>query len=329
MTALRSPVLVTGAAGFIGRRLVAQLIAQGARVRALLLEQEAVPSEWDDRVEIVRGDVTQPRSVAKAMSGVRSVFHLAALVAEGNADYPGHWAVTAEGSRNVYDAATTAKARVIVTTSVCAYGDAIQKGVCGEADERGQFQGPYGRAKQAQEDLALEAYRRRKLAVSIVRPSNVYGIGCKPWVDIPTAMLRMGAMFVVGDGSGNAGLVHVDNLVDALICIATHDETIGGIYNVCDGHDVTWRRYMDDLADIIGAPKPPSVEREALFAAAHANEDPAALVGPGDASLPLEFLNLLGSDNRFDTERLRELGWSPRVSYEHAMGEIAAALKAQ
>ncbi len=145
-----------------------------------------------------------------------------------------------------------------------------------------------------------------------------------------STLIRSGSMFVIGDGSGNAGLVHVENLVDALMRIATSEASIGGIYNVCDGMDVSWRRYMDDLAEILGVAPPPSVPAEPLFAAARANEDPAAGVGPRKEGVPpLELLNLVGSDNRFDTQRIRELGWSPRVSYEQALAEIATHLKAQ
>ena len=115
-----------------------------------------------------------------------------------------------------------------------------------------------------------------------------------------------------------------------MIRIATSEDSIGGIYNVCDGLDVSWRRYMDDLAGILSVAPPPSVPAEPLFAAARANEDPAARVGPRQEGVPpLELLNLVGSDNRFDTQRIRALGWSPRVSYEQALAEIATHLKGQ
>ncbi|MAE94973.1 MAG: hypothetical protein CL910_09965 [Deltaproteobacteria bacterium] len=324
MTQQRTPILVTGAGGFIGRCVVSRLLGEGREVRALLLEGEATPEAWADRVAIVRGDVRSPESVGEAVRGVGTVFHLAALVAEAGDDYEAHWTVTAEGSRNVYAAATAEKARVVVTTSVCAYGDLIQSDLCREDAERGAYQGPYGRAKQAQEDFALEAHRDG-LAVTIVRPANVYGVGSRPWVEMLGGMIRAGQMPMIGDGSGNAGLVHVENLVDALLQIADDEGTVGRIYNVCDGLDVTWRRYMGDLARVQGVAPPPSIPRDALLAAARQNEDPPQRIGPRDPSIPaLEFLNLLASDNRFDSTRIREeLGWKPRVSYGRALDEIA------
>ena len=75
--------------------------------------------------------------------------------------------------------------------------------------ERGAFQGPYCRAKQGQEDVAFEVREAGGLEVTIVRPSNVYGAGSGPWVEGMTALIRADLLAVLGDGSGNAGLVHV------------------------------------------------------------------------------------------------------------------------
>jgi nucleoside-diphosphate-sugar epimerase len=327
MAGLRAPALVTGAAGFIGRRLVAALRADGVAVVALALPDEAVPAGWGDRVRIVRGDIRERVDVERAFDGIGTVFHLAALVGTGGT-YDVHWAVTVEGSRNIYEAAAAAGARVVVTTSICAYGDRIARAVCAEDSERGAFQGPYGRAKQGQEDVAFEVREATGLEVTIVRPSNVYGAGSGPWVEGMTALIRADMLAVLGEGAGNAGLVHVDNLVDALVLLAASDAAVGRIYNVCDGLDVTWLRYFDDLAAIVGKGPLPSAPLDALREAALANEDPAAFVEPKDPLvLPLEALNLIGSDNRFDTTRIRtELGWAPRVGYTEGLAEIEADL---
>lgn len=328
---LAAPALVTGATGFIGRRLIARLRSDGVSVSAFLLPGESVPTEWGpDDVAILRGNVCDAESVSAALRGAGTVFHLAALVAEQNNDYEAHWAVTAEGSKNVYTAAREMGARVVVTTSICAYGDRVARDVCTEDSERGLHQGPYGRAKQGQEDYALEAHREG-LAVTVLRPSNVYGIGSKPWVEMLSERLAEGTMAVLGDGSGNAGLVYVENLVDALIAVASNDATIGRIYNVCDGWPVTWRRYMDDLSAALGVSPAPEVPREALFEAARANEDPANLVGPQSEEIPpLELLNLVGADSRFPTDRIRsEVGWEPRVTYDEALDVIGSHLAAR
>jgi nucleoside-diphosphate-sugar epimerase len=321
---LHSLVLVTGAGGFIGRRVVARLLDSGHTVRALLLEQEPAPVAWADRVEVLRADVRDAPAMSRAVAGASTVLHLAALVGEATSDYAAHWEVTAEGSDNVYRAAAAGGARVVVTTSICAYGAAIHAGGCREDGPRGLHQGPYGRAKQAQEDFALAAESELGLAVTILRPANVYGVGSKPWVEMLGAALAAEAFSLIGDGSENAGLVHVENVVDALVLAGASEVANGRTYNVCDGLDVTWQRYAGDLAQMLGVAPPALVPWAPLHAAAHANEDPQALIPPKDAAVPaLELLNLIGSNSRFPTERIRsELGWKPRIGYGEAMAEI-------
>jgi nucleoside-diphosphate-sugar epimerase len=321
---------VTGAAGFIGRRVIAALLDRGADAVALALPAEGVPDAWGARVRVVRGDIRTRADVDGAVAGIGTVVHLAALVG-ATGSYEDHWSVTVEGSRNVYEAAAAAGARVVVTTSICAYGDRIARAVCAEDSERGAYQGPYGRAKQAQEDVAHEVRTRTGLAVTIVRPANVYGVGSGPWVEGMVALVQGGLLHVLDDGRGNAGLVHVENLVDALLLLAASARAVGRIYNVCDGMDVTWHRYLNDLAGLLGAAPLPTTPLAPLRAAALANEDPARLIAPKDPAIfPLEVLNLIGSDNRFDTTRMRgELGWTPRVGYTEALAEIAADLAAR
>jgi dTDP-L-rhamnose 4-epimerase len=69
-----SLALVTGGAGFIGSRLAAALLARGCRVRVLDREMAA------GRIEIVRGDVRDPGTWARALPEVDFVFHMAAVV---------------------------------------------------------------------------------------------------------------------------------------------------------------------------------------------------------------------------------------------------------
>ena len=316
---LRGPVLVTGAGGFIGRRVVAALLESGQTVVAMALPDEALPAQWGERVRVARGDVRDRAAVEAAISGVGTVIHLAALVGIGGT-YEDHWSVTAEGSRNIYEAAAQHGARVVVTTSICAYGDRIAADLCSEESPRGAYQGAYGRAKQAQEDIAHEVREATGLEVVIVRPSNVYGVGSGPWVEGILAMIEADLLAVLDEGSGNAGLLHVDNLADALLLLASDEDAVGRTYNVCDGLDVTWARYFDDLAGMIGKAPLPRAPQAALREAACANEDLAACGDPVDPTvLPLEALNLFGSDNRFDTERLRSIGWKPRIDYEQGL----------
>ncbi|MCP5058005.1 MAG: NAD-dependent epimerase/dehydratase family protein [bacterium] len=215
---IAQPVLVTGGTGFIGRRLIDRLLEMNLEVVSFALPGEPVPDHWGEKVKLLRGDITKAEDVRAAMAGIQTVFHLAAVVGMGAYDV--HWAVTVEGSRNVYDAALANGTKVVLASSIVVYGDQIQNGICHEGLDHGSHQGAYSRAKMAQEKLALAYRADRGLDLVVVRPANVYGVGSGPWVEGMLGLIQTDMLPVVGDGSGNAGLVHVNNLVDAFLLAA-------------------------------------------------------------------------------------------------------------
>lgn len=320
------PVLVTGGTGFIGRRLIDRLLEMNQEVVSFALPGEPVPDHWGEKVEVLRGDITRAEDVNAAMSGIQTVFHLAAVVGMGAYDI--HWAVTVEGSRNVYEAAIANNTKVVLASSIVVYGDQIQSKVCHERLEHGRYQGAYSRAKMAQEKLARTYQADRDMELVVVRPGNVYGAGSGPWVEGMLGMIHEDMLSVIGDGSGNAGLVHVANLVEAFLLAATNPKAVGQIYTACDGLDVTWGEYLNDLAAMVGKSPLPNTDLEPLVRAAHEHEDPEKLEAmEGMPTYPLEILNLIGSDNRFETGKLREeLGWQPTFSYAEALKEIRESL---
>lgn len=272
------------------------------------------------------GDLGDAGSVESAARGCTLLIHLAAPVGVSGR-YDWQWQIMAEGTRNVCKAIAANGGRAVIASSIAVYGTLIQTQVCGEDDGHGPWAGAYGRAKQGQEQVALDIAAETGMPLTLVRPANVYGLGgASAWGDRLLDWIRESGGAVIGDADHNdAGLVYVDNLVDALFLAGTHPAAIGKTYNVCDESAVTWRRFMDDMAALVGMPPPPAVPLDAVIAQARANEDPARCIGPSDPAIPsLEGLNLVGFANRFDSSRIRaELGWLPRVSYAQAMQDIA------
>lgn len=317
--------VVTGGPGFIGRRVVARFLEHGWDVTSFSLPGETAPPEWVRPVHMAHGDVRSASDVANAAKGASLIVHLAAVVGVPG-EYERQWSIIAEGTRNIAEAALKSSARLLVASSIAVYGDMIQRQVCREDDGHGAWQGAYGRAKQAQESITLE-YAAKGLPATIIRPANVYGLGgASAWGDRFIQAIEQSGGAVIGDGdTNNAGLVFVENLADAIYGAATDQRAIGRTYNVCDGEDVTWGRYTDDLAKIANKPSPPRLPLEPLLRMANENETPSRLMGPKDIALPtLEGLNLVGFDNRFDAARIRsELGWAPRIRYEDAISQMA------
>jgi nucleoside-diphosphate-sugar epimerase len=323
--------LVTGGTGFIGRRVVARLLSAGYDVSSLSLPGEQVPEGWQSPVRMVHGDLNDPAVVEEATNDCHLLIHLAAPVGVAGA-YDWQWRVMVEGTRGLCRAMAARGGRAVVASSIAVYGTDIQHRVCREDNGHGPWAGAYGRAKQGQERVALEIATEAGLALTLIRPANVYGLGGNSaWGDrLLSAMAETGGA-VFGDAEHNdAGLVHVENLADAIVLAATQADAIGRTYNVCDENGVTWRRFVDDMAAVVGRPPPPSWPIDDAMGLVLANEDPAKLVAPRDPALPsLEGLNLVGFSNRIDSTRIRaELGWAPSVTYQQAIADIRANWRA-
>jgi nucleoside-diphosphate-sugar epimerase len=327
------PVLVTGATGFIGRRLVARLLEEGAAVRALVLEGDPgevhLPKNLPKgSIEIARGSVSDPRAATRAAQGTEVVFHLAAVV--------GDWApeelfrtVTIEGTRNVLSAAAEAGARAVLASSIVVYGDAIGRAECAEDRPFGEAAGAYSRSKQEQERIAADLGRRAGLAVTTLRLANVFGPGSRPWVEMAIDQLKSGAPALIGRGDQNAGLCYVDNAAEALVRAALTPSSAGRAYNVNDASDVTWRRYFEDLARAAGTRPPSSLPLPAAKIAARACEGVWSVLRlKGRPPVTREALNLVSSHHRIPIDRARrELGFEPKVGYEEGMARVRESLK--
>lgn len=317
-----SAVLVTGGCGFLGRALVAQLLGRHHhRIAVLALPNEPVPAGWPDRVEVFRGDITRLEDVERAARGCGQIFHLAALVGDVGS-YAQHERVTVGGTAHVFDVALRHGASVVLTTSVCAYGDAIQRGVCAEDVPLGRPQGPYGQAKQGQERLAWR-FRDQGGQVCVVRPANIIGPGSGPWLLDAAHALRQGLPALVEGGHGCAALAIVDNVADFLVLAADTPAAAGQVFNIHDGLPNTWRSYFMDLAQLMGAPPPRSIPRGLAYLGAHLSEPVFRRFLPRRRPpATREALNLIAWDNRFPIDKARALGWAPVAGYAQVMQAI-------
>jgi dihydroflavonol-4-reductase len=154
-----SPVLVTGATGFMGRVLVARLLQAGRAVRVL----ERRPSDAFDglAVERVTGDVTQPETLPAACAGAEAVFNLAGVLSYDAKDEARLQAVNVEGVANLLAAASRAgTGRVVHVSSISAVGYTEDPARPLSEDSpfpQGAWSNRYARTKRLGEEAALRA----------------------------------------------------------------------------------------------------------------------------------------------------------------------------
>lgn len=324
---IEEPILVTGATGFIGRRLVHRLLKEGYRPRLFVRPRSPLDEAWEG-LPVERGDVTELDTVHRAMQGARTVFHLAAKVGDWGREAE-HQRITVRGTEHVLGEAARAEARVLLASSIVVYGEQLGRTVCDEHLPLGRkTYGPYGRAKQAQERVARDLEAKRGLHVTIIRPANVFGPYSVPWVDSPVEVFRQGLPGLIGDGNRDAGLTYVDNVADVFVRAAERPDASGRIYNANDENGVTWRRYFSELADLVGAKRPKSLPIPVARVFAKGAKAAWDVLGREDrAPLTPEALHIVSAHHRVPIARARrELGYRPAVSYEQAMDEVAKYL---
>lgn len=243
-------VLVTGATGFLGKRLVEELAGSGFRVRALARKLSNTEPLWRRNVEIFYGDVADMESLQTAFDGIDCVIHAAADT--GGSEEEGKVS-TIRGTSNILDLCQRHQIRKLVYISSCSvYGVAdYQDGeLVTEESSLERFpekRGAYSWAKLEAERLVTEAMAQGHVQAVCLRPGTIYG----PGGDIYTPMMGFSAgkkfFAVIGDGSLILPFVYVDNLVQAVIACIDSQKSTGRIYNVVDPHRVTKKDYVNGL----------------------------------------------------------------------------------
>jgi GDP-4-dehydro-6-deoxy-D-mannose reductase len=290
-------ILVTGAAGFVGRRLVPALRERGHEVGELLLESDAGSPD----ARRLEGDLRCRESVAGAMAAFapQAVAHLGGLseVAGSWQRVGDYFSANVLGTTHVAETAP-AGCRVVFASSAEVYGIVPDEAQPIREDRAVHPESPYAMSKAAAELLALRA------GAVVVRSFNLVGPGQSPRFALPSFAAQLAEIaagkrkprLLVGNLSAKRDYLHVDDGVDGYVRLL-ESAGAGEVYNLASGESVEVGLALRRLIAITGLEV--SVEVE------------AARLRPVDVPL------LCG-----DASRLRALGWSPGRGLDRALGDL-------
>jgi nucleoside-diphosphate-sugar epimerase len=245
-----SRVLVTGATGFIGGRLVERLVREeGATVRALVRNFANAPRIARFPIEMIPGDLSSPEALERAVEGCDVVFHCAYGAQGTDAE---RRVVNVQGTERVLAAALAHKCRRVVHVSTMSvYGDP-QSGEIDESVGRQYTGSAYGDSKIDAENAAL-GYCAKGLSVAVIQPTIVYGPFGLTWTIKPLQQLQTGRVIMVNGGSGICNPVYIDDVVSAMIAAAIADDAHGQAFLVSGDASVTWREFFERYERMLAA----------------------------------------------------------------------------
>lgn len=342
---MSAPAIVTGASGWLGRRLVRALYAgledlpdlaatPERRVRCLTpgdADRDVVRGE-SERAESVAGDLCAADSLGALFQDVDGavVFHCAGLIHPRRVkDF---YAVNVEGTRNLLEAAIRAGARRFVhvsSNSPIGCGTNPQHHFDEEAAYNPYMH--YGRSKKQAEDLVNAAHERGEIETVIIRPPWFYGPGQPPRQTLFFRMIKDGKMPRVGPGTNRRSMAYVDNIVQGLLLCEHAAKAAGRTYWIADRRSYAMDEITSTVADVLeqdfgmtvsrGGLKLPSVVSEFALLA------DKMIQGVGLYHQKIHVLSEMNKTIACTTERAEaELGYDPKVELHEGMRRSVQAL---
>lgn len=310
-------VLVTGANGFIGQRLVSQLQREGVAVKAAVRRagMMGVPAP-----EVVTGAIDGETDWRAALQGVDCVVHLAGkahVFDDSPATHEAFQRVNVAGTQALADQAASAGVRRFMLISTAkVHGEFTQPGRAFNIGDTLAPESAYSRSKAEAEQHLRNAAAGAGMEAVIIRPPLVYGPGVSANFAAMMRWLSHGVPLPLGRTNNARSLLALDNLVDLMITCLTHPRAANQTFLASDGEDVSTTRLLRMTATALGCkarlvPVPPGlmkmgaklVRQEAVYQRLF-------------ASLQLDI-----------SHTVQTLGWTPPLSLADGLQQTANQLE--
>ncbi|MBW3597186.1 MAG: NAD-dependent epimerase/dehydratase family protein [Planctomycetes bacterium] len=311
-------ILITGATGFIGRRLLARLLERGERVRILVRRPPPDELAGHPLVEIAWGDLGDPDAVEHAMKGARQVYHLGAAVHGDDADFErgavaGTQNVVQSGIKHAIDQLVYVSSLSVLHLAAVRRGCAVREDW--PLEPHPQRRGGYTQSKLAAERIVAAAVHDQGLPAVILRPGQVFGPGGDP-VTGAVAQRLGNRLILLGSGRTPLPLVHVEDVVDAILAAGQSDIRDGSVFHLVDPVRMTQQEVLDGYRRSAPNFRYSRLPLPLVYSLALAVQGLVALTGK-PAPLSTYRVRSSRAPLTVDCSAARQrLGWAPRVGVE-------------
>jgi nucleoside-diphosphate-sugar epimerase len=318
-------ILITGATGFVGGHLVEACQRRGWQVVALARPRSDTKALEAAGVAVVRCEPTDAAALRKAVAEIDAIVNCAAKIGDWG-PHEDYIQANVDNLRVLLDACKgQALSRFVHLSSLGVYAAKHHYGTDETTPAATSHRDGYSHSKALAERLVLQYERDFGVPAVVLRPGFIYGPRDKTVMPRIIDTLRQKAMRYPGaKGARALNTIFVRNLIDAIFLAIASDRAVGQIYNLTDGEMVSKRRFIETIADAMGCSRPTLTPPLWLAWLVTWTADKAARLRGSSEGPAFSFprLKFMGLNLDFSIEKAkRELGYSPRYTFDDAMSE--------
>lgn len=242
--------LVTGAAGFVGSHLVAELKAEGYTVRAMVRDRGRLGMLDPAGIDLVVADITDRDALSRAFEGADLVFHIAALYREVRFPDSEYFRVNTEGTRNVFDIAQACSVKQVLHCSTIGVHSHIAHPPADESEPYAPTD-VYQISKMEGEKIAFERLRSGAIGGAVIRPAMIWGPGDTRFLKLFRGIARR-RLPLIGSGRVWTHWIYVKDLARAFRLAAEIPAANGELFIIAGNQPVLLCDVFTEIARCYG-----------------------------------------------------------------------------
>ena len=292
-------ILLTGASGFVGTRLVKLLDTPDNNIR--IISRKVHP-----KFETIVCDFEYNSIPALSMDSIDIVFHLAGLTHDNRDDFKVqniYQKINVDATVELAKLAVNNLVKNFVFVSSVKAGSSLFNKKCIDEKDDVKPEGVYGKTKLEAELKLLKIADKSNMCLSIIRPSLIYGPNVKGNLKLMISGIERGWFPPIPETGNRRSMIHVDDLVRAVVLVAGNEHAQGKFFIATDGNTYSSCEIYEAICHVLGKSKPKWHLPKLLF-------DMAAIISPR-----MKYkINKLLKDECYSSERLQSLGFKPQFS---------------
>ena len=290
-------ILVTGATGFVGQHFIKCFKLEGYNIRAV--SRKLIPG-----VETIICDFLKDDIPDNALKDIDIVFHLAGyahdLKSESGIEQT-YQKINVDITAKLLSLSVKNNVKKFIFVSSVKAGGVSRQGKCATEKSLSEPDGVYGKTKREAELKVLEAGRKSDMHVSILRPALIYGPKVKGNLQLMMQGIKKGWFPPLPETGNRRSMIHVDDVVRALLFLANNKKSNGEVFIATDGRVYSSRNIYEIMRCVLGKPPLNWSIPKYLFSV-------IALIS---ANLRYKIDKLLG-DECYSSEKLQSFGFEPQ-----------------